>query len=284
MRTKTHHLPDIDICFDDWEGDGRPVIFLHATGFSRGCWRPMAAALAERCRPILVDLPGHGGSSGPATPVSWGALADSVGSLIQEQGWENALLVGHSVGGATAVEIAGRIGASVAGVVLVEPVVIEPDRTTGGGANGSPLLERTRQRRAVWATRDEAVEYLAGRAPYSLWARPVFESWVETGIIPRDGEWGLSCPPSVEADIFETTGGSRAADYLPLLRCPVWLCRATGSLGMRTTCAPSVARRIPSCMEFVIPGSGHFLPLQYPEFVVSLVMLALEELDGASPA
>ncbi len=72
MRTKTHHLPDLDLCFDDWEGDGRPVIFLHATGFSRRCWRPMAAALAERCRPILVDLPGHGGSSGPATPVSWG--------------------------------------------------------------------------------------------------------------------------------------------------------------------------------------------------------------------
>ncbi len=52
---------------------------------------------------------------------------------------------------------------------------------------------------------------------------------------------------------------------------------------MRTTCAPSVARRISSCMEFVIPGSGHFLPLQYPEFVVSLVMLALDQLDGASP-
>lgn len=99
-----------------------------------------------------------------------------MGSLIQEQGWENALLVGHSVGGATAVEIAGRIGASVAGVVLVEPVVIEPDRTPDNGAGASPLLERTRQRRAVWATRDEAIEYLAARAPYSLWAHSVFES------------------------------------------------------------------------------------------------------------
>lgn len=279
MRTKVHHLEGHDICFDDWEGDGRPVVFLHATGFSRGCWRPMAAALEGRCRPILVDLPGHGGSSGPVEPVSWAALADSVSSVLHDRGWENVILVGHSVGGATAVEIAGRTGASVAGLVLPEPVLIAPDREGDSRAGGSPLLERTRQRRATWTTYEDAVAYLEARPPYSFWARPVFEGWIETGIVLRDGEWTLSCPPSVEAAIFETTSGSRATDYLPALRCPVWLCRATGSLGMRTTCAPSVAQRIPDCNEFVIPGSGHFLPLQYPEFVVSLVTMALDAVD-----
>lgn len=282
MRTKVHHLKDHDICFDDWEGDGRPVVFLHATGFSRGCWRPMAAALEGRCRPILIDLPGHGGSSGPTEPITWGAIADSVSSVIQERGWEDVLLVGHSVGGATAVEIAGRTGASVAGLVLPEPVLIAGNRQGGSAPTASSLLDRTRQRRATWTTYEDAVAYLEARAPYSLWARPVFEGWAETGIVLRNGEWTLSCPPSVEAGIFETTSGSRATDYLQALRCPVWLCRATGSLGMRTTCEPSVAKRISDCTEFVVPGSGHFLPLQYPEFVVSLVTMALDAVDARS--
>ncbi|MGD9934176.1 MAG: alpha/beta fold hydrolase [Dehalococcoidia bacterium] len=286
MKTLSARVGDVDLCFDDWGGSGRPVLFLHATGFSRGCWRPMASELAERCRPILVDLRGHGGSTALDRPYVWAQLADDVGGLISGQGWKDVVLVGHSVGGATAVEVAGRLGAPVSALVLAEPVLMERPRTETtleAVTPTSPLVERTRQRRAVWPTQEEAKAYLRGRPPYSLWAEPVRESWLETAFLPKEGEWVLSCPPFVEASIFELTGGSRAMDYLPELACPTWLIRATGSLGMRTTCAPSVAGSIRNCDEFVVPGSGHFLPLQYPEFVVSLVNMALDHLEsGAS--
>jgi pyruvate dehydrogenase E2 component (dihydrolipoamide acetyltransferase) len=73
-------------------------------------------------RPVhAIDLPGHGGSSKDVGDGSVAYLADAVLAYMQAEGLESAHLVGHSLGGAIAVEIAARAPDRVAAVTLIAP-------------------------------------------------------------------------------------------------------------------------------------------------------------------
>jgi len=272
----TQHIavvaPGVRLSFEQ-TGIGDPrVIFLHATGFSGSCWRPHAEQLAESMSSVLVDLRGHGRSSKPPEPYRWAYFVDDIVSLLDEGDWRGVILCGHSVGGATAIQVAARRPDRVSALVLVEPVVPEPRGAPREGASESPLIERTRRRRASWDSREAAAEYLRQRAPYDSWDRSVFDAWVDTGLTDSGtGDIELSCPPWVEASVFAETAGSGAAADLADLRIPTWIARATGDRGMRSTCDPSVAQRIPGAREVVVERSGHFLPLEDIGLVVRLI-------------
>lgn len=89
-------------------GHGDPMILLHGLGSSRAVWDPIVPSLAERFDVIAVDLPGFGSS--PPLPrgvePTPAALAAAVIDLLNEHGIEQPHLVGNSLGGWIAVEMA----------------------------------------------------------------------------------------------------------------------------------------------------------------------------------
>ena len=52
----------------DWGGDGPAVVLLHPNGFCGGLYEPIAHALRRTCRPVAIDLRGHGATHAPADP------------------------------------------------------------------------------------------------------------------------------------------------------------------------------------------------------------------------
>lgn len=272
--------PRVSLALDEWPGSGRPVLFLHANGLSRGCWRPMAARLAARCKPFAADLRGHGGSSTPPAPYQWSILAQDVIAVVEHEGWSGIVVCGHSAGGATAVEVAAAIPDKVAAVVLLEPVLVQPQSPQSTPGASSAMVERALRRRARWESRAEAASYLRSRDAYASWDEEVFAGWCETGLRENAGGVELSCPPWVEASMFAETRNSTAFTSLARLQCPVWLARASGEAGMRSTCPPTAASRVPLAFETVVAAAGHFLPLERVDFVVGLVTEALAYVEG----
>lgn len=112
-------------------GTGPDVVLVHGSPGSLEDWEPILARLSPRFRVTAFDRPGHGYSGGaerPHTPAENAAVALD---LIRALGLRDAVLVGHSFGGAVALDLAIRRPAEVRSYVLVgaksyPPVAGEP--------------------------------------------------------------------------------------------------------------------------------------------------------------
>jgi pimeloyl-ACP methyl ester carboxylesterase len=109
-------------------GSGPPLLLVHALGSSRAVWAPVVPLLADRFEVITVDLPGFGGS--PPLPAgvepSPAELARALGALLDELGIEQPHVAGNSLGGWTALELAGR--RPLASLTLLAPAGLWPGR------------------------------------------------------------------------------------------------------------------------------------------------------------
>jgi|SRR5688572_3780924 pimeloyl-ACP methyl ester carboxylesterase len=101
-------------------GSGSPIILLHGPGGYGAQWIHAIPALAATHRVIAPDLPGHGASAffeGPPTP---GHVNGWLDDLIECTCSKPPVLVGHTLGGAIAMQFAATTGRSLAALVLVD--------------------------------------------------------------------------------------------------------------------------------------------------------------------
>jgi pyruvate dehydrogenase E2 component (dihydrolipoyllysine-residue acetyltransferase) len=111
------------------EGEGPPIVFLHGFGGDLNNWQFNQEALAASRATYAVDLPGHGGSSKDlgAGHVHVGALAAAVVEFLDAKGIARAHLVGHSLGGAVALDLALNHAGRVASATLICTAGLGPE-------------------------------------------------------------------------------------------------------------------------------------------------------------
>ena len=86
-------------------GNGPDIIFLHGLFGAGDNWRSIGRQLAEHYRVHLIDLPNHGKSDWIDTQ-DLATLADMIGQWIPSQGIDRYRLLGHSMGGKIAMQLA----------------------------------------------------------------------------------------------------------------------------------------------------------------------------------
>src|SRR5688500_11581314 len=90
-----------------WGYSGPRVVLIHAIGFVHHTWEPVVPDLRDGFRLVGVDLPGHGESDKPAAvDYSLPAFGRRLIRFLDELGWEDAVLIGNSLGGGTALAAA----------------------------------------------------------------------------------------------------------------------------------------------------------------------------------
>ena len=120
---------DLPLAFEAAGAGDPPLLLIHGWGASRGVFAPLIHATSGAHRVVAVDLPGHGESDAPAQEPSVEAFADDVARVMSALGLDRPVLIGHSLGGLVALELAAR-GLARALVVLESPVAAPPAMAT----------------------------------------------------------------------------------------------------------------------------------------------------------
>jgi pimeloyl-ACP methyl ester carboxylesterase len=108
----------------DGPADAPAIVFVHGTRLTRTMWRPQMDDLRDTYRVIAVDLPGHGALADQ--PFTMATAAAEVGRAIGQAAGGRAVVVGLSLGGYVAMDLAARRPELVRALVLsgatTEPV------------------------------------------------------------------------------------------------------------------------------------------------------------------
>ncbi len=100
-------------------GHGEPLLLIHGLGSSGADWALQVAALEERFRIIVPDLPGSGHSAPPRRGCTIGGFAEALWSLLTHLGEPRINIVGFSLGGAVGMEMALQRPEAVARLGLI---------------------------------------------------------------------------------------------------------------------------------------------------------------------
>jgi pyruvate dehydrogenase E2 component (dihydrolipoamide acetyltransferase) len=113
-------------------GDGgTPIVFVHGFGGDLNSWMFNQPELAAGRTTYALDLPGHGGSGKVVSDGSAAGLAKVVVGFLDALGIAKAHLVGHSLGGAIAQEVAAAAPARVASLTLIASAGLGPEIDIG---------------------------------------------------------------------------------------------------------------------------------------------------------
>jgi pimeloyl-ACP methyl ester carboxylesterase len=171
---------------DIGSGDGSPVIFVHGLAGQWQNWLENIPRIAQERRVLAPDLPGHGASDPPREEISISGCGRMVHELARQLGIERAIVVGNSMGGFVASEVAIQFPDFVERLMLVSAAGISsasvsqaPVMTLGriGQAITAVTAARHRQVAARPITRHLAMALVA-RHPARLKPDLVWEGFM----------------------------------------------------------------------------------------------------------
>ena len=108
-------------------GEGPALVLIHGITGTWRHWERVIGPLAERFTVIAPDLLGHGESAKPRGDYSLGAFASGIRDLLLALGHDNATVVGHSLGGGIAMQLAYQYPERCERLVLVSSGGLGPE-------------------------------------------------------------------------------------------------------------------------------------------------------------
>lgn len=109
-------------------GEGKPVILLHGWLCSLQTMKPIANILERNFKVYNIDLPGFGKSDALITPFNTDDFGNFLNEFINQLNIENPILIGHSNGGRTILNYAGRNMGKINKIILIDSAGIKPTR------------------------------------------------------------------------------------------------------------------------------------------------------------
>ena len=242
----------INLAYTD-QGQGTPVVFLHAFPQNRAMWAPQVSVLSKTYRVITLDFRGFGDSDAPLWRYTLEQFADDVKGLLDHLAIQQAVFVGLSMGGYTLFALYRTYADRVKGLVLADTRA-QPD--TEEGRAGRFAMAQTASRKGAGAIAEIMLPKLL--SPVALRTKPDLVQQVRA-TIERTQISGIAGALMAMAE---------RPDSVPLLTtiaCPTLV--ITGELDGPTPPADGqlMAEKIPGAHLAIIPQAGHLSNLEQPE-------------------
>jgi len=231
-------------------GSGPPVILLHGLLGSKANMTGVARALASRFRAYVVDLRNHGDSFHHST-MSYGTMAADLGGFMDDLDLDGASIVGHSMGGKCAMQLALSFPERVDKLAVVD---IAPKAYTDpfwvGYLDAMRSLDLGRL-----TSRKDADLLMQGAVP-----DPVYRQFLLANLENRgDGSYGWK--PDLDA-ISAAQKAISAAVSGPACDVETLFIRGGRSDYISEGDSDLIGRLFPNSTVLTIPGTGHLVHIE----------------------
>lgn len=254
---------EVSIFFTD-EGEGRPVILLHGHTLDHRVFDGLTARLvASGLRVIRPDFRGHGRSTRPSRGYHWSDHCGDVEAVLDMAGVERAAVVGFSLGGGIALEMALEKPDRVEKLVLMAPVM--PDR------HFDPEFMANLKAVASVA-RSEGIR-AAMEGPWMqspLFAVSLQKPGIREALAEIVGDFPGADYLAEGRDKVERTW--KAPDRLGEIMAPTLVLVGELEMAGFKAFAEEAAEGMPGARLEIVPGSGHLLPLEAEDLVATAIL------------
>ena len=263
-------------------GEGPDLVLIHGLATNRAFWFTTAVALQDRYRVTLFDLRGHGYSERPASGYRAIDFAEDTLRVMDSLSVKTAALVGHSYGGAAALELAGLAPERVSHLGLIDARI----------ARLQPLLRLHDTPRITEVEKEVAATHAADWANLPQVGYLFLEAAARmrlAGKLPtaRDdftpfGEGrGAARAAKAWLDLLDQTTARSELDEpgineakIAALKMPVLL--MYGALSRCVHSGRALHRLLPQARYVELAEAGHFFPLSQPQVVLDTLRQFLD--------
>ena len=237
-----------------WErhGEGPPLLLIQGLGYARWGWEPVVEPLARSFDVILFDNRGIGESDAPPGPYTITELAADALQVLDEAEVDRAHVLGTSLGGMVAQELAIDVPERVERLVLA--------CTTPGGAQAFPLPARTVELMTRGASLREFVENALAPEP-------------DPEIVERILAHREATAQPLEAWSAQAAAGAAfdAFDRVDRIAAPTLVLHGTEDGVVDPRNSTLLAERIPGARVELFEGGGHLFFWEQPDRFVDVV-------------
>lgn len=246
-----------------WEstGEGSPLLLIQGLGYGRWAWEPIVPGLAARHRVLSFDNRGIGESDKPEGPYTAAQMADDALQVLDESGIDRAHVLGASLGGMIAQELAVAAPGRVDRLILC--------CTTPGGAGAVPMPEATIR--------------LFAEAP-SLAPEVALRRFIENALgddppaelVDELFARRIANPPDQAGWQAQAAAGLGFQGVDAEIAAPTLILGGTADNVVDYRNAELLATRIPGARVELLAGSGHLFFWERPDESVSIINEFLE--------
>jgi 3-oxoadipate enol-lactonase len=244
-------------------GTGPTVVLLHPLALSGRVWGPVVDKLADRYDVIAPDTRGHGDSGWDGAEFGVDELADDVVALLDGLGLDRAHVLGMSMGGSTAVTVAGRHPDRVNRLVVAD----------GTAWYGEDAVETWAERaeRVLATTRTAQIPFQVDR-----WFTEEFRRTHPVAVNRVVGIF-LATDSAAHAQACRALGALDARDLLPSITAPTLAFAGVEDYATPPEMSAEIAAGVPDGTALTLPGLRHLSIVERP----ALAELVHAHLAGA---
>ena len=264
-------LSDVELYYEVHGGDGPPLLLVAGLASDVSSWQTVLPALSEHFRVIVVDNRGIGRSVPEDAPVSVDLMADDCAALIDHLGYGPVHVLGHSMGGFTALSLAARYPDRVKKLVLAATGEKSSSRNTLLFSDLADLYEREEDPAGFFRT-----------VFYWIFSPAFFE---DKDTVKGAVEFALSYPfPQAPVSFRNQVNAIAAFDGRNLavsVSAPTLVLSAAEDLLFASSAGRELAEKLPRGKYLSVEGAAHSIHAEKPKEFAEAVVSFLKE--GENP-
>jgi len=274
-----HNIP-----FHDFGGNGPILHFAHANAYPPACYRQFISPFLAHYRvPAICHRPLWPGSNPADLQGDWDIIADDLITFLTQQGWENVIGMGHSLGAVATLYAAVKRPSLFRALILIEPVFLPPQVLQVAAAYPEraaelPLVLSARRRRHRWPSRQAAFDRFRQKQIFARWSDEALWDYVNEGLREDGDEVILAFPREWEARIYANPPQA-VWDTLPQVTQPTLGLRAAETDTIFPDAWQLWQAKQPQAAFRQMEGVGHMLTMERPLATAETILDWLQTIE-----